>query len=317
MSVSFSVIIPTYNQADFLRDALDSVLKQTYQDYEIVVVNNHSTDHTLDVIQQVNNGRIRVINYQNNGIIGAARNIGIKATTGDYIAFLDSDDTWHPTKLKRVSEVISADPQLGLICHDQEIMRDGKMAKISRYGPPGSLQASLHDYLVIVGNCISTSATAVARRYVVEAGLFSEEESLITVEDYDLWVRLSDLCSFHFIREVLGTQYLHSSSSSANAEMHLRSQLAILEKHRIEMENLKRPYSKSELRIRNAKVFFGAARQYHRTGAMKNAFRYYLRTFKAYPLYQNTYAGLGLLMVDLLLGQARRKKITESFMPGI
>lgn len=316
MDPFFSVIVPTYNQADFLRVALKSILDQTFQNFEVIVVNNFSSDHTLDVVRETEDPRVRAIDFRNHGVIGAGRNVGIRAAKGGYIAFLDSDDTWNDKKLEQVSDVISADPSVGLICHDQEIIRDGKIARQSHYGPPDGFRGSLHDYLIFVGNCVSTSATVVAKRYLDQVGAFSEDEALVTVEDYDLWVRLSEVCPFHFIRGVLGTQTFHSSSSSANAELHLRGGLAILKKHHRELQRNQRPYSKGAMRLRYAKAFFGAARQYHRRGALKKAFAYYIRTIWANPLYQRTYIGLGLLLADLLLGQARRKKITDAIVPG-
>lgn len=317
MPPKFSVVIPTYNQADFLKVALRSVLDQSFQDFEVIVVNNHSTDQTLAVISECGDDRVQVINFENHGVIGAARNVGIKASQGDYVAFLDSDDTWFKNKLERVSEAINADLGVGLLCHNQQIIRDGKLAKLSKYGPPDRERYSVHDYLMLVGNCISTSATVVARRYLQEVGFFSEEEYLITVEDYDLWVRLSDLCSFHFIQEVLGKQNFQSSSSSANAELHLRSTLSIVEKHQKELEEMKRPYPKGAMSLRNSKAFFGAARQTHRNGSLKNALSYYVRAIRANPFYRLSYLGLWVLLADFLLGQARRKKITDPFLPGI
>ena len=317
MAPKFSVVIPTYNQADYLRVALRSVLEQTCQDYEVIIVNNYSTDHTLEVIAKANDPRVQVINFRNNGIIGAGRNVGIKASQGSYIAFLDSDDTWYPTKLERVAEALSADPQAGLVCHEQDIFRDGTLAKCSRYGPPEHYRESMHNYLVFVGNCISTSATVVAKRYLDQVGYFSEDQRLITVEDFDLWVRLSRVCRFKFIRQVLGRQHYHSSSSSANAELHLRGGLAILENHRQELEQGGKPYPKGALRLRCAKSYFTAARQYQRRGTFGKSLAYYGRTVRTYPFYATTYAGLALLFVDLLVGQTIRKRITDAIAPGI
>jgi glycosyltransferase involved in cell wall biosynthesis len=316
MNPVFSVVIPTYNQADFLRTALRSVLDQTFRDFEVVIVNNYSTDHTLDVVADSKDERVRAINFRNHGVIGAGRNVGIKASNGTYIAFLDSDDTWCREKLERVAEVIQSDPQVGLICHDQEIVRDGKVVRRSHYGLPPGFRGNLYDYLVLVENCVSTSATVVAKRYLDEVGSFSEDLGLVTVEDYDLWVRLSTVCHFRFIRAVLGRHHFHSSSSSANVELHLRSGLAILEKHHRELKESGRPYPKNAIRLRCAKAFFGAARQYHRRGALKKALGYYARTVWAHPFYQMTYAGLVLLFADMLLGQTRRKKVTDAIRPG-
>lgn len=313
----FSVVIPTYNQADFLRIAIRSVLEQTFEDFEVIVVNNHSTDHTLEVVQQARDSRVRSINFSNNGAIGASRNVGIKASVAPYVAFLDSDDLWYEDKLATIAEAIKTDPEAGLFCHDQSIIRDGVITKDSRYGPPDGFHGAISDYLILVGNCVATSATSVAKRFVERVGYFSEEQDLITVEDYDLWVRMSKVCQFKFIHKVLGKQSFHEASSSANAELHLRSGLAILEKHRVELSNRGQPYPHRAIRLRRAKAFFGAARQYHRRSARKKALAYYSRAIGADPFYQRSYAGLGLLFADSVLGQTRRKKLTDIFFPGV
>jgi len=93
-----STIIPTYNRQDFIVSSIESVLTQTYQSYEIIVVDDGSTDNTLEVLNQFQD-KIKVIQKDNGGNASAARNVGIKHASGDYIAYLDSDDTWYPDKL--------------------------------------------------------------------------------------------------------------------------------------------------------------------------------------------------------------------------
>ena len=100
----FSVVIPTYNHAEFLETALKSVLDQTFRDFEVIVVNNYSTDDTLSVIERLGDPRVQVINFRNHGVIGASRNVGIKASQAPYVAFLDSDDTWEVSKLAKIAE---------------------------------------------------------------------------------------------------------------------------------------------------------------------------------------------------------------------
>lgn len=313
---TFSVVIPTYNQADFLKVALQSVLDQTCQDYEVIVVNNYSTDHTLDVIRDVGDPRIKAINFQNHGVIGASRNVSIRASQGKYVAFLDSDDTWYPKKLERVAEVIAADPHVGLVCHDQDIFRDGQKATIARTGPPTGCRDNIYDYLLLKGNCVSTSSAVVARRYLAEVGDFSEDPGLVTLEDYDLWLKLSRACRFHFIHDVLGIYNYHPASASARVEVHLSSMLAVLEKHSNQSPSVHQRGFKRAIRRRYAGAFYGAARQHHRTGAFKRALAYYARTIHTYPLYLRTYAALTLLIVDLLLGQTRRRKFLRAIRPG-
>ena len=95
-----SVVIPTYNHAAFLHKALQSVVDQTYKNLEILVVNNFSTDETESIVSSFSDKNISLFNFRNNGIIAAARNHGIQHATGEFIAFLDSDDIWYPTKIE-------------------------------------------------------------------------------------------------------------------------------------------------------------------------------------------------------------------------
>src|SRR5262245_45342203 len=105
-----SVIIPTHNRADFLRGALSSVLNQTYQNFEIIVVNDASTDDTAKVVAAFEDERIRFIRHDTNKGGSAARNTGILASKCDYIAFLDDDDEWLPDKLRKQMEILLASP---------------------------------------------------------------------------------------------------------------------------------------------------------------------------------------------------------------
>ena len=103
-----SVVIPTFNHAPLLKIALQSVIAQTFTNWEAIVVNNFSTDATVEVVESFNDSRIKLINFSNNGVIAASRNVGIKMATASYIAFLDSDDIWYPEKLQKCSEQIFA-----------------------------------------------------------------------------------------------------------------------------------------------------------------------------------------------------------------
>jgi len=100
MNPLVSIIIPTYNRAEDLKRALQSVLEQTFTDWEIVVVDNHSVDDTNSLIKSFNNRKIKLFKIHNEGIIATSRNLGLKHALGEYIAFLDSDDWWLPKKLE-------------------------------------------------------------------------------------------------------------------------------------------------------------------------------------------------------------------------
>ena len=95
------VIVPTYNHAPLLKKALESLIAQTFTDWEVVVINNFSGDDTIQIVESFNDSRIRITNFRNSGVIAASRNEGLRLAKGKYIAFLDSDDLWYPNKLQK------------------------------------------------------------------------------------------------------------------------------------------------------------------------------------------------------------------------
>lgn len=312
MPPRFSVVIPTYNHADFLKVALQSVLNQTLQDFEVIVVNNHSTDHTLAVITEFNDDRVRVINFENHGVIGAARNVGINAAQGDHVAFLDSDDSWHPNKLELVATAIDEHPDAGLFCHNQELVRDGHPAGVAKYGPPAGTREDLYDYLLLRGNCVSTSAAVVARQYLEQVGSFSEDSEVITVEDYDLWLRLAKVCRFEFIPDSLGVHNYHDGGASTNTELHLSALIIVLDRHFSEYQGSGWLSMILARRRQYSNAYYGAARQYQRRRAVIRPLGHYLRTLKTYPFHFRAYAGLALLVLDTLIGKGKRQRILRA-----
>ena len=117
--MKFSIILPTYNRADtYLKDAIDSVVNQSYINWELLIIDNHSTDNTDELIGSYKDDRIKLYKIRNNGNIAKSRNLGISKADGSYIALIDSDDFWHRDKLKLVSEYLSIYPNDGL-CHSE------------------------------------------------------------------------------------------------------------------------------------------------------------------------------------------------------
>ncbi len=314
MLPTFSVIIPTYNHANYLGESLKSVMNQTFTDFEVIVVNNFSTDNTLDVVKKVGDDRVQVVNYQNHGVIGAARNAGIKVSKGSYVAFLDSDDSWYPNKLERVSEEIQSNPRAGLFCHNQDWFRENEPVIQSHFGPPPQYAGDMFEHLMLEYNGPSTSATVVARKYLDEVSLFSEDPRYITVEDYDLWLKLSQVCSFRFIEDVLGSIKFHDESAADNIELHFRNGLTLIDKHSQDLRNPSRSCPGRTIRRLYARSFYTAARKYQRKGAYTKPLSYYHRTIKAYPLYSKAYAGIALLVADRLIGHGVRKRLASSLM---
>jgi len=191
-----SVIIPTFNRAAFLREAIDSVLAQTEKDFEIIVVDDGSTDHTRELAADYGR-RIRCF-FQPNAGASAARNLGIRHAQGKFIAFLDSDDLWLPKKLSRQIEWMRAHPEI-MLCYTGEIwIRRGMRVN----------QKKIHAkvggwiYPLCLPRCIISPSSVFMRRELFNViGLFDEQ--LPICEDYDLWLRVTSQFEVGFIPELL------------------------------------------------------------------------------------------------------------------
>ncbi|TQE83105.1 glycosyltransferase [Leptospira noguchii] len=222
MNPLVSVVIPTYNHADFLKLSLASVVNQTYLNWEAIVIDNHSNDNTDEVVSFFGNSKVRLIKIKNNGVISASRNLGIREAKGDWISFLDSDDLWFPNKLERVIfEIQKLENQIDVLCNDEYLVHlNQKKKMILTYGP---FEDDFYRKMLLYGNRLSTSATTVRKKFLEEKDLlFSENQEFVTVEDYDLWLRLAkENARFLFIPEVLGEYTIHSSNQSAAVERHL------------------------------------------------------------------------------------------------
>ena len=194
-----TVIIPTHNRWPMLGEAVDSVLSQTLPSYELIVVDDGSTDETPQRLHDYG-ARITVLTQRRRGV-AAARNVGARTASGKYLAFLDSDDLWHPNKLQRQLDLIESNPEVE-ICQTEEIwIRNGVRVNPRRKHrkPSGDIfRASLDLCLV------SPSAVMMQRELFQRVGGF--DESLPVGEDYDLWLRISKDTEVPLIAEALVTK---------------------------------------------------------------------------------------------------------------
>jgi len=191
-----SVVIPTHNRLAMVREAVRSVEQQTFADRELIVVDDGSDDGTWDWLQS--RGDLRALRSAERRGPSAARNRGVEAATGEYVAFLDSDDLCLPRRLERQVQVLEADPTL-VLCHSNEIwLRDGReLRQLAKHEKRGGW---------IFEHClpmcrISPSAALVRRRVLLEQGGFDEE--LEVAEDYELWLRLTCRAPVGFVEEPL------------------------------------------------------------------------------------------------------------------
>ena len=227
----FSVVIPTYNQARYLNAAIQSVINQTCQDYEIIIVDNFSNDETQEVIKKFKSEKIKVIMFNNKGVIGASRNIAIKNSNGEWIAFLDSDDIWYENKLKTMLDEIKSNHEIKVFCANELIENfDNKKKKLWFYGPYTN---SFYNSLLANGNCVSTSATIVKKDILKKDKiLFDEKKQFITAEDYDFFLKIAKKgYKFKFLNQILGKRLIYNESMSSKYELHKGSVYSVLKKH--------------------------------------------------------------------------------------
>jgi GT2 family glycosyltransferase len=282
-------VIPTYNHARFLTKALQSVIDQTFTDWEAIVVNNFSEDDTEDVVRSFADPRITLVNFRNHGIIAAGRNEGIRRSRGTYVAFLDSDDTWMPRKLDVVVPVLEAGADLA--CHAENWVGGGLPSRTMQYGP--AERATWHN-LLLRQNCISTSATVVRRTVLDSVGIFDESPSFVTAEDYELWMKIARAGGrMAFIDDVLGEYRRHDSNASAAVLKHLAAERAVVEKH-LALDASIGHFSR---RRRLARCTYTAGRGFAASGRRSAALRMYVRALATFPFEPKTYAAIGLLVL--------------------
>jgi len=194
-----SVVIPTYNRYEVLKRALSSVFSQTYQAFEVIVIDDGSTDKTQQIIQDFPN--IKYF-YQENAGVSSARNLGIKKASCKWMAFLDSDDEWHKDKLKEQVAFHKTNPEILMSYTDEKWIRNALEVKIpkkfSKFG--GEIfQESLSHCI------IAPSATMIHIELLNAVGTF--DENLEVCEDYDLWLRIANTYPIGLVNKKLITKY--------------------------------------------------------------------------------------------------------------
>ena len=209
----FSVVIPTYNCADKVTRAVESVMAQTFKDYEIWVIDDGSTDDTRAALGPFSNQLNYV--YQANSGVAAARNRGIRHARGDYVAFLDADDQWYPQKLERVAQAVQSNPDVGL-CYSQVDFcgRDGSMLWTYH-----SQDSGVSNYRALLEtDYVMTSSAVVRKSCFAQVGEF--DDALSPCEDWDMWIRIARAFPIRLIPETLvAYEYMGAGSLTSG---HLR-----------------------------------------------------------------------------------------------
>lgn len=219
-----SVIIPTYNSARYLSEAIDSVLAQSFKDFEILVIDDGSTDETQEVLRRYQS-RVHCVRQPNSGV-AIARNRGIEQSRGHYISFLDADDTWTASKLERQLAAL-VESKHHRICYSAftVVRSDLTPIGVTRSRRQGD---ALED-LLLRGNVVATPSTVMAERALfIAAGGF--DPALSQCADWDMWVRLAALSDFLYLDEPLVNYRQHGGNMSRNAPLLERDSIRVLEK---------------------------------------------------------------------------------------
>lgn len=275
-----SVIIPAYNAEAFLPDTLDSVLRQTYTDWEVVLVDDGSTDDTRSVVQAriaSFDGRLRYI-YQTNRGLPAARNTAIRNAQGEFFALLDADDVWRERRLELGVAVLDGDPAAGLV--------HGKVARINVDGefiefPPGPPRKYLEGRIaraIYTRRAHLLCPTILFRRACVDVvGLF--DETMRATEDRDLWFRIAERYGVRYIDDVVADYRISAKSMSQDSERMMKWQIHFIEKHR-------KAGARGGLAARQAIGWLLRERgdQAFKLGCLGQSLRWYFRSVRQYPL---------------------------------
>lgn len=282
-----SVVIPTYNHGRYLGRALKSVLDQTYTNWEAIVIDNHSTDNTDEVMASFSDSRISYLKINNNGLIAASRNTGIQAAKGEWIAFLDSDDTWYPEKLKWCINCLENGADL--VAHGLKII--GESSGFIYCGPK---HRATFNSLLEKGTCITISATVIRKSVLDGVGNFSENAAINTSEDYHLWIKLArENVSMRFTNEILGEYRVHAANNSGAVVHNMYAALRVIDEF---LPVATSAGFASRLRARRCRAlpYYGAARFIYKTKCYSGAWPFFIKSILLWPFQIRIYAAIGV-----------------------
>ncbi|OHB60615.1 MAG: hypothetical protein A2167_08970 [Planctomycetes bacterium RBG_13_46_10] len=266
-----SVIIPTYNRSQLIGRSIKSVLNQTYRNFELIIVDDGSTDNTEEVVASFKDERVRYVRREENGGEAAARNTGIKAARYDYIAYQDSDDEWLPEKLALQVELLEkAPPQVGVIYTGFWKVDKQKKTYIP-FAWVNQKDGDIHKEL-LKGNFVGSPVVLVKKECFDRAGLF--DERFRNAVDWEMWLRISKLYHFRCVDEPLAIAHYDSDNISFNPDTLIKALELVLETYRDEFAAEKKILARHWMNLGNLLVA---------KGDVKKGRRYIIDALKLYP----------------------------------
>ena len=216
-----SVVIPVFNAQEYIENTVDSVINQEYKNWELIIIDDCSTDDSLSIVETKykSNKKIEIIKLErNSGGPAKPRNIGIKNSNGDFIAFLDQDDIWDNGKLRICCNSIC--DNVDFIYHDMRVVAENDYSVKQKILSSRQLEQPVLIDLLINDNAILNSSAMVRRSLLVKIGDINESKKIIASEDYNTWLRIAKITdNFLYIPKVLGSIFVHSSGAS-NKDMY-------------------------------------------------------------------------------------------------
>jgi glycosyltransferase involved in cell wall biosynthesis len=238
--IIFSVVIPLFNKEKHISRAINSVLNQTYKNFELIVVDDGSTDNSVSVINKINDPRIRVIRQNNEGV-SSARNKGINKAKYTYVGFLDADDEWKPNFLKNIRELINLYPKAGAYATSYEMKKeDGKLDKspCERFFPE-QWKGLIDDYFkyAIIAPIITASSIVIHKKVFSNIGNFPL--GIKRGEDLDMWRRIALKYDIAYLNQSCVFYYMDTDNRSCSKESKLSNSSAFFsEKLFLESKNI-------------------------------------------------------------------------------
>ncbi len=283
-----SIIIPTFNQANYIKRCLESISNQTIKNYEIIIIDKYSKDNTKKIIEDFKSLPIKLFQIENQGIIANSRNYGIKKAKGDVIAFLDSDDYWKPNKLEESYKKIIEG--YDLVFHNLELSGSKKKLFKKKILKGRKLNNPFFKDLIINGNPISNSSVIVKKKILFSVNLINEEKKMNAAEDYNLWIKISQQTEkFYFINKTLGYYQFNLQGASRKKNMSYATNNAI--------KNFFSLLNKKEISLSKARIFYMGAKYYYDKNKINFCKKKLLLAFKYGKLKVKIKSALLLFMI--------------------
>ena len=277
-SPTVSVVVPVYNGAEYLEKTVKTILAQSFTDFELILVNDGSSDTSAELMNtfETKDNRVKT-HHKENGGVACARNYGIQYAKGEFVAFCDQDDLWHPDKLEK-QLLLFKNPSVGLV-YCGALIEFTNLNKISKPSFKKKFRGEIFDQL-IQQNMI-TCCSAIARKTALEeVNGFDDDRELMGVDDWHLWLKLALHCEADLVEEYLCTHIFHGDNYSLNDQKMHDAEIVCLNKIA--------PLAKAEGRRPNWRLIKNQlhvryAQSYIYTGDFDLAARTYQRAYKEHP----------------------------------